>query len=171
MPSVATRKTGKLYLVDGSGTPKTHEVYPMEGDFSFETATAMQEFKHRGSAMADGEGIVEGDEEYQACSFSFFAHDLTDAVKTDALLRWMEGDTSTTTAVVSAGWTSTTTRGDGRKTLTVRWYPQGTGTGKPRYDIADCIVMNRSPSEGEPTVFSMEMKSTTATKAVLEYAP
>jgi hypothetical protein len=172
MPPVATRRTAKLFFVDGSGTPKTHEVYPMEGDFNFETAEEMQEFKHRGAPMADGEGIVQGDKAYQTCSFSYMAHDLTDAVKTDALIRWMKGDTTTTTAIASAGWTATTTRTvDSLKTLTMRWYPQGTGSGKPFYDVADCVVVNVGRSEAEPTIFTIEMRSTTATDAVLDYGP
>lgn len=171
MPQVATRRTAKLFLVDDSGTPKVHEVYPMEGDFSWTATANLIEALHRGEPIADGEGIMEGDKPLMECTYSYMAHDFTDAVKTDALHRWMEGDTTTTTAIASAGWTATTSRPDALKTLHVRYAPQGTGTGKPYYTVSDCVVSERTPSEGEPTVFSVTMKSTTASKAVMAYYP
>lgn len=169
MPTVATNKSAKLFAYDGTGSPKSLEIYPMEGDLSFEVATDMIEFLHRGAAMADGEGVMQGDVVYQPFSFSYALHDLTDAVKTDALIRWMGGDTTTTTAIASASWTSTTTRTDGKKTLDFRFYPQGTASGAPYYTIPDAIVTNKATAEGMPTIVTVTLKSTTATQPVLAY--
>lgn len=169
MPSVVTNKSAKLFLSDGSGTAKTLQVYPMEGDLAFEVATDMVEFLHRGEAMADGEGVMQGDVVYQPLSFSYAAHDLTDAVKTDALIRWMQGDTTSTTAIAAASWTSTTTRLDGKKTLDIIFYPLGTASGAPKYTFPNAIITSYGQSEGMPTIVSVAAKSTTAVKPVLTY--
>lgn len=169
MPTVATNKSAKLFVFDGSGSPKSLEVYPMEGDLSYEVTTDVVEFLHRGAAMADGEGVMQGDVVYQPFTFSYAAHDLTDAVKTDALMRWMRGDTTTTTAIAAASWASTTTRVDGKKTLDFVYYPQGTASGAPKYTFADAIITSYGQSEGMPTIVSITLKSTTATQPVLTY--
>jgi hypothetical protein len=161
MPAVATSKTGVLILTDGT---RTHEVYPQEGDVSITPGdTVFTEVKHRGAAMADGEGIIGQEDPYARVSFTFFAHDFSDAVKTDAILRWMRKTTdSSAAAVVSGSWASTTTRTDLKATLDVLWYPQGTGSGKRYAKVDDCILVSRTLTEGTPSTISVELMSTTA---------
>jgi len=161
MPAVATSKSGVLVLTDGT---RTHEVYPTEGDANIVPGdTVFAEFPHRGVPMADGEGVMGQEDGFCEVSFTFAAHDFTDAVKTDAILRWMrKTDDSSAAAVVTASWASTTTRTDKKATLDVFWYPQGTGTGKRYAKIDDCILVSRSIQEGTPSIISVTLRSTTA---------
>lgn len=161
MPAVATSKSGVLILTDGT---RTHTVYPQEGDVSITPGdTTFAEVKHRGSVMADGEGIIGQEDGFCELSFTYYAHDFTDAVKTDAILRWMRLTSDTSAAAVpTASWASTTTRTDSKATLDALWYPQGSGTGKRYAKIDDCILVSRSIQEGTPTVISVTLRSTTA---------
>lgn len=165
--SVRTGKGAKLFVVDGSATEKTLEISPMEANVSFEEGTTFNVFKHRGNAIPDGEGMVEAERENQALSFAYMLTDLGDTVCPFAVLRWSQGDTSSTTAVIAAGWTSTTTRTDGRKTLTYRYYPAGNGAGAAYYEFPDCLVETDGFGEGndDATVKSVTARSTTADRA------
>jgi hypothetical protein len=161
MPIVASSKSGVLILTDGT---RTHEVYPQEGDVSITPGdTVFIEVKHRGVPMADGEGVISQESGYCEVTFTVFAHDFTDAVKTDAILRWMRLTSDTSAAAVpTASWASTTTRTDSKATLDVLWYPQGTGTGKRYAKIDDCLLITRTISEGSPSTLSVTLRSTTA---------
>ncbi len=171
MPFVATNKSAVLKIFDGTGTPKTIEVTPMEGNVTITPGeTTFLEVKHRGSTIADGEGIIGQEVGYARISFDYYVHDLTDAVKTDAVFRWMRKTTdASAAAVVTASWSSTTTRTDGAATVDVKYYPQGTASGAPVYTLSDCLLLSKTMAEGAPSVFSVEMMSTTSADAQLSY--
>jgi hypothetical protein len=165
MAGVATSYTGVLLLEDGSGTPKTIEVYPQEGDVTITPGeTTFVEVKHRGRPIADGEGIIGQEDGYCQVEFTVMAKDFADDdSKIDAWFRWMRKTTDTSAAdVVSGGVTSTTTRDDSRATVNVLWYPHGTGSGKRYCRIPDCLLVARPITEGSPTTLSITMRSTTA---------
>lgn len=164
--TVVVRPGASVVFSDGSGTPKTLEVYPTVGDLSWSETVTITEYMHRGAPMADGEGILPGDQQYVEITLGYALHDLTDAVKTDALVRWLQGDTTTTTAIAAASWTSTTTRADGRNTLDVVYYPHGTASGNMKYVFPDCLVTTKQISEGDPTLVALTLKSTTAAKPI-----
>ncbi len=171
MPFVATNKSAVLKLRDGSGTPKLLEVFPQEGNVTLTPGeTELIEVPHRGAPIADGEGIIGQNTPMARVSFDFYVHDLTDAVKPDALFRWMRKTTdASAAAVVTASWTSTTTRTDGKATLDVLYYPQGTGSGAPVYTVADCIIVSKPMTEGAPSVFAVELMSTTSAYIQLSF--
>lgn len=161
MPQVVTSHSAVLILTDGT---RTHEVYPQEGDVSITPGdTVFIEVKHRGRVMADGEGVIGQEAGFCEVSFTYYAHDFTDAVKTDAILRWMRLTSDTSAAAVpTASWASTTTRTDSKATLDVLWYPHGTGTGKRYCKVDDCILITRTLTEGSPSTVSAVLRSTTA---------
>ncbi len=165
MPQVASSSTGVLLLEDGSGTPKTLEVYPQEGDVQITPGeTTFVEVKHRGRAIADGEGMIAQEDGFCQVEFSLYTHDFAnDDSKVDAWLRWMrKTDDTSASDVVSGGVTSTTTRTDSRATVNLLWYPHGTGSGKRYCRIANCLLISRTIAEGTPGVISVTMRSTTA---------
>lgn len=164
MAAIARNILAVLILEDGSGTPKTLQVYPQEGDVSFTETYEVEQYKHRGDPITDTDATFTAPGEYQSVTFTFMVADLSDAVKTHALLRWMKGDSTTTTAVAAASWTSTTSRSDSKKTLNAKYYPHGTGSGKSCFTIPDCLLESEQFTEGKPSMFAITLRSTTASK-------
>lgn len=164
---VATNRSAVLVLRDGTGSPKTITISPMEGDVEYTPGElSMIEVLDRGRPIANGEGVIEQSSGLAELSFSFYVKELTDAVTApDCILRWME-DTSDTSAasVVSASWTSTTTRTDGRATMDAVYYPHGTGSGKAIYVLDDVMLVSKNMVEGSPSLFNVVLRSTTARK-------
>lgn len=161
MPSVVTSKSAVLRFSDGT---RTYDMFPQEGDVEITPGDdTLVEVRHRGEIIADGEGIIAQESGYCRVSFTLYAHDFTDAVKADALLRWMRNvSDASAAAVVTASWASTTTRTDGKATVHAQWWPHGTGSGKRYATVSNCILNKRSIKEGTPTVISVELMSTTA---------
>lgn len=161
MPMIVTSKSAVLRFSDGT---RTYDMFPQDGDVEITPGDdTFIEVKHRGQVIADGEGIISQESGYCRVSFTLHAHDFTDAVKADALLRWMRNSADTSAAAVpTASWASTTTRTDAKATLHVQWWPHGTGTGKRYATVEDCLLLKRTIKEGSPTVITVEVMSTTA---------
>lgn len=164
---VATNRSAVAYLSDGTGSPKTVLISPMEGDVEY-TAGELNiiQVLDRGRPIANGEGVIEESSGLAEVSFSYYVKEMTDAVTApDCVIRWMEDVADTSAAsVVSASWTSTTTRTDGRATLDFVYYPHGTGSGKEICKLDDCMVVSRTMTEGAPSVHTVTLRSTTQRK-------
>ena len=164
---VSTNRSAVAYLSDGTGSPKTVLISPMEGDVEYTAGDiSFVEVLDRGRPIANGEGVVEESSSLAEVSYSYYVKELTDvATVPDCVIRWMEDIADTSAAsVVTASWTSTTTRTDGRATLDFVYYPQGTGSGKAVYKLDDCIVVSRTMTEGVPSVHTVTLRSTTQRK-------
>lgn len=164
---VATNRSALLVLRDGTGSPKNVTISPMEGDVEYTPGeVSFVEVLDRGRPIANGEGVIEESSGLAEISFSFYVKELTDvATVPDAILRWMEDIADTSAAsVVTASWTSTTTRTDGRATLDALYYPHGTGSGKALYVLDDCLLISKNLVEGSPSLFNVVLRSTTARK-------
>jgi hypothetical protein len=161
MPALATARSGDLVLTDGT---RTLSVYPTAGDAKMKDGDlSVTEFLHRGRPMADGEGIIEESQGFAQLEFSFGVHDLTNGVKTAAILDWMDNTSAShASAVPGASWASTTTRTDSRATLDVIWYPHGNAVGNQKRTLPDAMLISCEPQEGSPSIFNVVMRSTTA---------
>lgn len=164
MDRLLTKRDGLLRLSDGI---HTMEVSPCVGDLAVTAAAPVATYLHRGQMISSGAGIVPADDVAATGTFGAYhvLGDDYDAEDLASLLRWWQGDDTTTTAIDGAGWVSTTERPDGRRTLHVEWFPAGVvevGAGYLR--IPDCVLTEWAMGEGEPNPCGLTVTSTTTAR-------
>ena len=168
MPDVLNLTDGLLRFTDGT---RVFDVSPTVGDGAITDAAETETYLHRGQMIGDGSGVRLADETPAEVTLTAMikSDETDDDENVITICRWMRGASSS--AMSSASWASTTTRGDGHRTLNVQWYPNGTASGAAYYQIANAMLTASPVAEGRPTSYSMTFRSTTAPRPTLNFVP
>lgn len=165
VPSVLTRADGLLRLSDGT---HTMTIEPCMGDFATTRTQPVETYTHRKGIIASGAGVVAGEDAPAVGTWGCYLvidPDTIDAEDVYSLLRWWTGDDDSTTEIDGAGWTSTTDRSDGRRTLHVEWWPTGVATGRSGWRIPDALLTELEIGDGDPDPVAITATSTTTARA------
>jgi hypothetical protein len=167
MPDVLDRTDGLLRLTDGTNT---YDHHPVAGDGAIEDLAETITYLHRGKIITDGSGVRLTDETPAEVTFTAMvsSDEVADGVNLPSFIEWMRGGISS--AITTATWAATQTRRDGHRPLHVQWYPNPTlaagvpapTTGDVYFEIPDALLVAAPKTEGQPTVFSLTFRSTSA---------
>lgn len=147
---------GRVVITDGTRTMTIVGV----GDFSTASSNPAEVYLDHGEVMTDGTGARMADQDLASGTVSGFVKDYGDGENFYSLQKFWNGEASA--AITAASWASTTTRDDGKITLHVIWYPEGTGSGVPYEKLADCLVTEVTKAQGRPNAHQLTVRSTTS---------
>jgi len=176
MPDVLDRTDGLLRITDGT---RVYDHHPVAGDGNVEDLAETITYLHRGKIITDGSGVRLTDETPAEVTFTAMvaSDEVVDGVNLPSLAEWMRGGTSA--AITAASWAPTITRRDGHRPLHVQWYPNPTlSAGVPApasadiyYEVPDALLVAAPKTEGQPTVYSLTFRSTSAPRPTKNAVP
>ena len=161
MAQVLTKRDAVVVITDGT---RSYVVSLEAGDVVItDNGGKTVEFLDRGR-LVGGNASAPADDTPGEMSFTAYlttALNAADEVSLYGLVRWSCGadeGSASMAEIVAAGWTSTSTRRDGYRTLHVQWFPAGNETGSIGLQVTGAIL-TAQPKDGDPSTLSVTAKS------------